>query len=123
MIRLFQKENSQRLLQAQGLKKEHKLYFVSSVSNLLGKDKILYDISFLKQEIVLLITLEKQIGTDVLEELCKKIDSTNYFWFNVHMSFGISSKQQGAQQLGIAFAQAREAREASFFYGEAKIKQ
>ena len=123
VIRLFQKENSQRLLQAQGLKKEHKVYFVSSVSNLLGKDKILYDISFLKQEIVLLITLEKQIGTDVLEELCKKIDSTNYFWFNVHMSFGISSKQQGAQQLGIAFAQAREAREASFFYGEAKIKQ
>lgn len=122
-IRLFQEENFQSLLMKQGLKKEHKLYFVSSVSSLLGKDKVLYDISFLKQEIALLISMEKQMETDALVELCKKIDSVNHLWSNAHMSFGISSEQQGEERLSVAFAQAREAQEASFFYGEAKIKR
>lgn len=120
-IRLFETEEFAYMKWEEMWKKENQLYFTSSLSSLFGKEKMGYDVSFLMQETIVLVSMERQHGQEAVLELCKKIDSINHFWTNSHMSFGISSTVSGAGRLSRAYGQARAALEDSFFHGEARI--
>lgn len=101
--------------------KENKPYFVSTVTSLLGRDKVKFDLSFLRQETVLLISMARPIKQELLVELCKKLDRMNSFWTNAHMIFGISGIVTGIGQLSKAHGCAVKALEKSFFTGNAEI--
>lgn len=120
-IHLFESEELSYMNREEMWKKENQLYFTSSLSSLFGKEKILYDVSFLRQETAVLISMEEHPGQEVVLELCKKIDSVNHFWTNTHMSFGISSTVSGAGQIRRVYEQAKAALEDSFFSGEPRI--
>ena len=119
-IRLFIQDNIRYQTQDE-MWEENKLYFTSSVSSLLGRDKIKFDVSFLKQETVLLLSAAESMEQNLLIEMCKKLDSMNYFWSDAHMIFGISGVFSGSNQLGNAHGCANKALEESFFTGNAEI--